>query len=108
MAHLLPEGALYHFTRGVLVVLERFADACQQRACDEVIALDRNATAERTLQNIRDGDALARTGIEMLDKRHIDMSSQQGELSPAQLIESPALPAATRNNGFVPHSGHLF
>src|SRR5439155_14487339 len=41
--------------------------------------------------------------IEMLDERHLDVARQQRELDRAQFIESPALSAATRGDGFVPH-----
>src|SRR5436190_23430883 len=107
MTHLLSELSLNYFAWRILVVLERLANIGEKRAGDEMIALNGNATAKRTLQDIRDRDALPRTGIEMLDKLHIDIASHQCELHRAQLIESPALSPATRTDRFVPHSGHL-
>jgi hypothetical protein len=44
----------------------------------------------------------------MLDKRHIDIASQQRKFHRAQFIESPALSAATRSDRFVPHRRDLF
>src|SRR6266404_5034922 len=79
MAYLLSEFSLDHFARSVFVVLERFAHVSQQRTGDEVVTLNGNPAAERFLQHIRDGDALPRTGIEMLDERHLDIASEQGE-----------------------------
>ena len=49
VTHLLPEFSLDHFARRVLVVLERFAHIGQERTGDEIVALDRNAAAERFL-----------------------------------------------------------
>ena len=92
MPHLLSKFSLNHFARRVLVELERFADIGQERAGDEIIALNRNAAAERTLQHIRDGDALQRAGIEMLDERHVDVAGEERELDGAQFIEGPAFP----------------
>src|SRR5439155_6476167 len=66
MPHLLAEFSLNHFARRVLVVLQRLADIRQECAGDEIIALNRNAAAERTLQHVRDGNALSRAGIEVL------------------------------------------
>src|SRR5439155_21364780 len=60
MAHLLAESSLDHFARAVLVVLEWFADVRQQRACDEVIALNGDAAAEGLLKDIGDRNALPR------------------------------------------------
>src|SRR5947208_15928055 len=80
MTYLLPKFTLNDFARGVLIVLERFAHVGQQCTSDQVIALDRNAAPERTLQHIRDGDALPRTGVKMLHKGHVDVASQEGEL----------------------------
>ena len=39
----------------------------------------------------------------MLDKGHVDIASEQRELHRAQLIEGPALSAATRGDRFAPH-----
>src|SRR5439155_25454713 len=58
MPHLLPKFPLNHLARRVLIVLKRLTDVGQERAGDEIIALDGNATAERALQNIRDRNAL--------------------------------------------------
>src|SRR4029077_11864214 len=63
---------------------------------------------ERTLQHIRNSDALSRTRVEMLDKGHVDFAGQQGELHRAQLVESPALATASSGNGFVPHCRYFF
>src|SRR4029450_4510963 len=84
MTHLLPEFTLNDFSRGVFVVLERFAHVGQKPPRDEIIALDRNATAERTLQNIRDGDALSRTGVQMFHEGHVDVAGQERELDRTQ------------------------
>src|SRR5882724_1775017 len=102
MPHLLPKFSLNHFARRVLIVLERLAHVGQERAGDQIIALDRNATAERTLQDIRDRDALERAGIKMLDKLHVDVAGQQRELDRAKFRESPAFPAAAGGDRFVP------
>src|SRR6266508_7043306 len=78
------------------------SDVCssdlQQRAGDEIIALDRDTAAERTLQHIRDGDALPRAGVEMLDEGHVHVAGQQREFHRAKLVESPALSAAARGD----------
>src|SRR5438045_3388778 len=65
MPHLLPEFSLCYFAGSILVVLDRLTHVGQQCAGNEIIALNRNATAERALQDIRDRDALERAGIEM-------------------------------------------
>ena len=44
----------------------------------------------------------------MLDKRHVDITGQQREFHRAQLIESPALAAAARGDGFAPHGRDPF
>src|SRR6266404_2157541 len=80
MPHLLPKFPLNHLARRVLIVLKRLTDVGQQRAGDEIIALNRNAGAERLFQNIGDRDALPRAGIEMLDKLHVDIAGQKREL----------------------------
>src|SRR6266404_8375109 len=108
MTHLLSEFSLDHFARSVFVVLERFAHVSQQRTGDEVVTLNGNVAAKRFLQHIRNGDALPRTGIEMLDKGHVYVAREQCELHCTQLIESPPLPPATGGNRFTPHSCHLF
>ena len=80
----------------------------QQRAGDEVIALNGNVAAERFLEHVGDGDALPGTGVEMLDKCHVDVAREQRELDRAKLVESPALAAAPRGDGFAPDRGHFF
>src|SRR6059036_2337892 len=50
MAQLLSKFSLNHFARGILIVFQRLADVGQQRARDEVITLNGNVAAERTLQ----------------------------------------------------------
>src|SRR5438093_7791832 len=55
MAQLLSEFSLNHFARGVLVVLERFTHVGQQCARYEMIALEGNAAAKRTLQHVGNG-----------------------------------------------------
>src|SRR5437762_8159279 len=50
------------------------ADIGQQRAGDEVIALNGNTAAKRLFQHVRNGDALPRAGIEMLDEPHVDVA----------------------------------
>ncbi len=92
----------------VLVVLERLADVGQKRTGDEVIAIDWNAAPERSLQNIRDGDALTGAGIEMLDEFHVDVAGQERELYRAQFGEGPAFSAATGGDRFIPHRRHFF
>src|SRR5439155_6199474 len=108
MPYLLPEFTLNHFAGGVFVVLERFAHVGEERAGDEIIALNGNTAAERFLQHIRDGDALPRTRIEMLDESHVDVAGQQGELDRAKFVESPALAAAAHGDGFAPHGRDPF
>jgi hypothetical protein len=44
----------------------------------------------------------------MLDKSHIDVAGKQGELDRAKLVESPALAAAARGDGFAPHGRDPF
>src|SRR5207248_10159060 len=108
MPHLLSEFSLNHFARVVLIVLQRFAAVGQQRACNEIIALNWNPGAEHALQDIRDGDALSRAGIQMLDEPHIDIAGQQRELERAKFSERPAFPAATSSDRFVPRRGDFF
>src|SRR6266704_78327 len=73
---------------------------------DQIIALDRYAAAERTLQDIRDRDALKCAGIKLLDELHVDVAGQQRELDRAKFSESPALPAAADGDRFVPDRCH--
>ena len=108
MPHLLPKFPLNHLARRVLIVLKRLTDVGQQRAGDEIIALDGNATAERALQNIRDRNALERAGIKMFDKLHVDVAGQERELDGTQFGEGPTFPAAAGGDRFVPHRRHLF
>src|SRR6266516_4502001 len=100
VAHLLPELSLNHFAGGVFVVLERFAYVGEQRAGDEMIVLDGDATAKRVFKHIGDGDALPRTGIEVLNESHVYVAGKQGELDGAQFVEGPALAAAPRGDRF--------
>src|SRR6266568_2360485 len=44
----------------------------------------------------------------MLDEGHVDVARKQSELDRAQFVESPALAAAPRGNGFAPDRGHFF
>src|SRR6266498_3637888 len=44
----------------------------------------------------------------MLDESHVDVARKQSELDRAQFVESPALAAAARGNGFAPHRRDLF
>src|SRR5437660_3419046 len=108
MPYLLPEFTLDHFARRVLIILERLAHVGEERAGDEIIALNGNPAAERFLQHIRDGDALPRTGIEVLNESHVYVAGQQGELDRAQFVEGPALAAAPRGDRFAPDRCHSF
>ena len=108
MPHLLPKFSLNHFPRRVLVKLQRFAHIGQERAGDEIVALNGDAAAEGFLEHIGDGDALARAGIQMLDERHVDVAGEQGELDRAQFGEGPALAAAARGDGLAPDRRDLF
>src|SRR2546426_8286030 len=74
MPHLLPKFSLNHFARIILIKLQRFANVSQEGTGDEVIALNGNAAAERTLQDIRDRDTLKCAGIKMLDELHVDVA----------------------------------
>src|SRR5438477_12434750 len=74
MPHLLPEFSLNHVAGSVLIKLQWLAHVGQERTCNEVVALNGNAAAEGTLQHIRDGTALSRAGIEVLDERHVDVA----------------------------------
>src|SRR5207249_5492942 len=49
-----------------------------------------------------------RAGIEMLDKSHFDIASEQRELDRAQFIEGPALSAAAGSDRFAPHCRNFF
>ena len=108
MAYLLPKFSLNHFARCVFVVLQRFAHVSQQRAGDEVVALNWDAAAEGLLEDIGDRDALPCAWIEMLDEGHVDIAGQQCELDRAQVVERPALSAATGGNRLVPNRRDLF
>ena len=44
----------------------------------------------------------------MLDESHVDVAGQQGELYRAQLVESPAIAAASCGDRLAPNRGHLF
>ena len=44
----------------------------------------------------------------MLYKSHIDVAGQERELHGAQLVESPALPAASGGDRFVPDRSDFF
>src|SRR5947208_2892052 len=44
----------------------------------------------------------------MLDESHVDVAGEQGELDCAKLVESPALAAAARRDGFAPHGRDPF
>src|SRR5438094_6415121 len=88
MPHLLSKFSLNYFARSVLIKLQRLACVGQERTCNEIIALDGNATAKRTLQDIRDRNTLPRTGVEMLDKRHVDVAGEERKFNCAQFVES--------------------
>src|SRR4029077_14825691 len=98
MAHLLSKFSLNHVPRRVFVELQRFAHIGQERARDEIVPLNGDAAAEGFLEDIGDGDALERAGIQMLDERHVDVAGQQGELDRAQFGEGPALAATARGD----------
>src|SRR5438132_4949135 len=108
MAHLLSKFSLNHVPRRVLVELQRFAHIGQERARDEIVPLNGDAAAEGFLEDIGDGDALPRAGIQMLDERHVDVAGQQGELDRAQFGEGPALAAAAGGDRFVPYRRYFF
>src|SRR6266481_3530738 len=94
MPHLLSKFSLNYVPRRVLVELQRFAHIGQERARDEIVPLNGDAAAEGFLEDIGDGDALPRAGIQMLDERHVDLAGQQGKLDRAQFGEGPAISAA--------------
>src|SRR5262249_19787585 len=106
--HLLPEFSLDHIPRCVLVILQRFAYISQERTGNEIVALNRNAAAERFLEHVSDGDALAGAGIQMFDEGHGNVGGQQGEFYRAQLGKGPALAAAARGDGLAPDCCDLF
>src|SRR5262245_37348025 len=108
MAYLLTEFSLDHVTRRVLVELEWFTHVGQQRTCDEVVALNRYATAERLFEDLGDGDALPCTGVQMLDEGHLDVAGKEREFHRTQLVESPTFPAATRGDSLAPNRCDLF
>ena len=64
--------------------------------------------ADGAAEHIGDGDALPRARIEMLDKPHVDIAGEQGELDRAKFVKGPALPAASCGDSFVPHCRHFF
>src|SRR5437773_9105575 len=105
--HLLAKFSLNHVAGSVLIKLQWLAHVGQERAGDEVIALDGNAAAKRTLQDVRDRDTLQRAGVEMLDKRHVNVAGEERKFNCAQFVEAPALPAAARSDSLVPHRRHL-
>src|SRR5207248_4970881 len=102
MPHLLSEFSLHRFSSLVLIELQRLAYVSQECTGDEIIALNRDAAAKRTLQHICDGDALESAGIKVFDELHVDVAGQQGEFDRAQFGEGPAFPAAAGDNRFVP------
>src|SRR5438132_13680540 len=53
MPHLLSEFSLNYLAGSIFIKLQRLAHVGQERAGDEIIALNGNAAAERTLQDIR-------------------------------------------------------
>src|SRR5207253_536961 len=108
MPHLLPKFSLNHVPRRVLFELQRFAHIGQEGARDEIVALNGDAAAEGFLEDIGDGDALPRAGIQMLDERHVDVTGQQSELDRAQFGEGPALAATARGDGLVPYRRYFF
>src|SRR6266481_4918328 len=108
MPHLLSKFSLNYFARRILIKLERFTHVGQERARDEIVPLNGDAAAEGFLEDIGDGDALPRAGIQMLDERHVDVTGQQGELNRAQFGEGPAFPAAAGGDRLAPHRRHLF
>src|SRR5438132_2615290 len=108
MPHLLSKFSLNHVPRRVLVELQRFAHIGQEGARDEIVPLNGDAATEGFLEDIGDGDALPRAGIEMLDERHVDVAGQQGELDRAQFGEGPALSATARGDGLAPDRRLLF
>jgi hypothetical protein len=44
----------------------------------------------------------------VLDKSHVDVAGQQRKFDCAQLVESPALSAAARGDGFIPNRSYPF
>jgi len=58
MTHLLSKFALDHIARLVLIVLQRFPHIGQERTRNQIVALNRDATAEGSLEHVGDGDAL--------------------------------------------------
>src|SRR5438552_1878335 len=72
MPNLLSEFSLNYLARRVLIKLEWLTYIRQERAGDEIVSLNRNPAAKRTLQHIGNGDALQRARIKMLDESHVD------------------------------------
>src|SRR5213080_1676026 len=89
--------------RDYLIAGALLADVGKERTGDEIIALDGNAAAERTLQDVRDRDALKRAGVKIFDKPHVDVAGQQGELDRSKFGEGPAFPATAGRDRLVPH-----
>lgn len=108
MSKLLTELSLNHFSGRVFVILERLAHIRQERAGDEIIALDGNTAAKRFFQDVGDGDALACAGIQMLHEPHVDVAGEQGELDRTQFSKGPAFPAATGRDGLIPNGRDFF
>src|SRR5882724_151788 len=108
MPHLLSKFSLNYFARRILIKLQRLAHIGQERARDEIVPLNGDAAAEGFLEDIGDGDALPRAGIQMLNEHHVDVAGQQGELDRAQFGEGPALAATARGDGLAPDRRHLF
>src|SRR5436190_23774674 len=108
MPHLLPKFSLNYLAGSIFIKLQRLAHVGQERAGDEIIALNGNAAAEGFLEDIGDGDALPRAGIEMFDELHVDIASQKRELDRAKFGQGPAFPAAAGGDRFVPHRHYFF
>src|ERR1051326_713893 len=73
-----------------------------------MISVYRDAAPEKFFENIVDGNALARAGIQMLDKLHVDFAGEEGELDRAQFVEGPTLSAATGGDRFTPDRRDFF
>src|SRR5437868_6171494 len=108
MSKLLTEFSLNHVSGRVFVILKRLAHIREERAGDEVIALDGNTAAKRFFQHVCDGDTLSCAGIKMLYELHVDLASEKGELNRTQFSKGPAFPAATGGDGFIPNRRDFF
>src|SRR6266567_2340244 len=104
MPHLLSKFSLNHVVGRVLIKLQWLAHVGQERTCNEIIALNGNAAAKRTLQDIGNRDTLPCTRIKMLDERHVNVPGEERKFNRAQFVESPALPPAAGRNSLVPYS----